>query len=320
METVSKKLKKRFRRRSFKGGEAHHIYQRTINRYNIFYDLEDYLVYYTIFSIAVSKCNVVALGLCLMYDHIHMLLKADAKEEMSEFVRMVTSMFAREQNNHIGRSGALFQPRFGSAIKRGMKLLRTAIAYLLNNPVEKGLCRRAEDYRWNFLAYAVSSHPFSDPIVHNRASHHLRRALKEVSLAKSEGRHLRYGQLRRMISRLDEREKSQLIDYIISTYRCIAYDELVGCYGDYNDMLIAVNSNTGSEYDIKEERYRFSDTEYVRIADILRSVEGIKTLSKVTMADVDVKLRLFNMLSQKYSCSNKAIIKYLRMDIKKSDP
>ena len=84
-------------------------------------------------------------------------------------------------------------------------------------------------------------------------------------------------------------------------------------------MLIAVNSNTGSEYDIKEERYRFSDTEYVRIADILRSVEGIKTLSKVTVADVDVKLRLFNMLSQKYSCSNKAIIKYLRMDIKKSD-
>ena len=128
---------------------------------------------------------------------------------------------------------------------------------------------------------------------------------------------MRYGQLRRMISRLDEREKSQLIDYIISTYRCIAYDELVGCYGDYNDMLIAVNSNTGSEYDIKEERYRFSDTEYVRISDILRSVEGIKTLSKVTMVDVDEKLRLFNMLSQKYACFSKAIVKYLRMDIKK---
>ena len=311
------KVKKRFRRRYFQGGEVHHIYQRTVNRFNIFYDMEDYLVYYTIFAVAAGKCDVVVLGLCLMFDHIHMLLKAEEKAQMSEFVRMVTSMFAREQNNDLGRSGALFQARFGSAAKIGLKQQRTAIAYLFNNPVEKALCPRAEEFRWNFLAYAITTHPFSDAIVTSTASHRLRNALKEVGAAKSEGRHLRYGQLRRMLNRLNERERSQLVDYIISVYNCIDYHFLTGCYGSYQDMLLAVNSNTGSEYDIKEERFRFSDMEYVRIADILRREEGVRTLSEVTAAAIDEKFRLFDMLRHKYSCYPQAIIKFLRMDVKK---
>ena len=219
MENVVKEeRRKRVRRRRFLEDEVHHIYQRTINRFNIFYDLEDYLVYYTIFSIAARQYEVTVLGLCLMFDHIHMLLKTDARVRMSEFVRQVTCMFAREQNNDVGRKGSLFQARFGSAPKRGMKLLRTAIAYLFNNPVEKRLCDRAEEYRWNFLAYASSPHPYSDPMVIGEASRSLKRAVKEVDLAESEDRHLRYGQLKRLLSKLDEREKMQLVDHIISIY------------------------------------------------------------------------------------------------------
>ena len=42
--------KRRFRRRKFVSGEVNHVYQRTRNGFNIFYDLEDYLVYFTIFQ------------------------------------------------------------------------------------------------------------------------------------------------------------------------------------------------------------------------------------------------------------------------------
>ena len=191
MENAKKEMGKRVRRRRFLEDEVHHIYQRTINRFNIFYDLEDYLVYYTIFSVAARQYGVIVLGLCLMFDHIHMLIKTDVRVRMSEFVRQVTCMFVREQNNDVGRKGSLFQARFGSAPKRGLKLLRTAINYLFNNPVEKKLCTRAEEFRWNFLAYAVSSHPFSDPLIIRQASRSLKRAIKEVDLAESEDRHLR---------------------------------------------------------------------------------------------------------------------------------
>ena len=316
MENTKRERRRRVRRRRFLEDEVHHIYQRTINRFNIFYDLEDYLVYYTIFSIAARQYEVTILGLCLMFDHIHMLIKSDARVRMSEFVRQVTCMFAREQNNEVGRKGSLFQARFGSAPKKGLKLLRTAIAYLFNNPVEKRLCSRAEVYRWNFLAYAISPHPFSDPLILGRASLSLKRAVKEVDLAESEDRHLRYVQLKRLLSKLDEREKMQLVDHIISIYKPFDYEEVIACYGSYEDMLTAINSNTGSEYDIKEDRYRFSDMEYVRMAEILYTTEGIKELRKVTCLEMDQKMRLAELLSRRLSCGNLPIAKFLHIDVK----
>ncbi len=316
MENTKRERRRRVRRRRFLEDEVHHIYQRTINRFNIFYDLEDYLVYYTIFSIAARQYEVTILGLCLMFDHIHMLIKSDARVRMSEFVRQVTCMFAREQNNEVGRKGSLFQARFGSAPKKGLKLLRTAIAYLFNNPVEKRLCSRAEEYRWNFLAYALSPHPFSVPLILGRASLSLKRAIKEVDLAESEDRHLRYVQLKRLLSKLDEREKMQLVDHIISIYKPFDYEEVIACYGSYEDMLTAINSNTGSEYDIKEDRYRFSDMEYVRMAEILYTTEGIKELRKVTCLEMDQKMRLAELLSRRLSCGNLPIAKFLHIDVK----
>lgn len=316
MENTKRERRRRVRRRRFLEDEVHHIYQRTINRFNIFYDLEDYLVYYTIFSIAARQYEVTILGLCLMFDHIHMLIKSDARVRMSEFVRQVTCMFAREQNNEVGRKGSLFQARFGSAPKKGLKLLRTAIAYLFNNPVEKRLCSRAEEYRWNFLAYALSPHPFSDPLILGRASLSLKRAIKEVDLAESEDRHLRYVQLKRLLSKLDKREKMQLVDHIISIYKPFDYEEVIACYGSYEDMLTAINSNTGSEYDIKEDRYRFSDMEYVRMAEILYTTEGIKELRKVTCLEMDQKMRLAELLSRRLSCGNLPIAKFLHIDVK----
>lgn len=317
MENAKKEMGKRVRRRRFLEDEVHHIYQRTINRFNIFYDLEDYLVYYTIFSVAARQYGVIVLGLCLMFDHIHMLIKTGVRVRMSEFVRQVTCMFVREQNNDVGRKGSLFQARFGSAPKRGLKLLRTAIAYLFNNPVEKKLCARAEEFRWNFLAYAVSSHPFSDPLIIGQASRSLKRAIKEVDLAESEDRHLRYAQLKRLLSKLNERERMQLVDHIISIYNPFDYDEIIKCYGSYEDMLTAINSNTGSEYDIKEERYKFSDMEYVRMIDILHDAAGLKDIRKVTGLAIDEKMRLLELLRKHLSCGNLPIAKFLHIHLTK---
>ena len=74
MRKDEEEKKRRHRRRRFAEGELHHIYQRTVKRFNIFYDLEDYLVYFTIFAIAARQYHVTVSGLCLMFDHIHMLI------------------------------------------------------------------------------------------------------------------------------------------------------------------------------------------------------------------------------------------------------
>lgn len=317
MKNEAQSKRKRVRRRRFVEDEYHHIYQRTIHKFNIFYDVQDYLVYFTIFSMAVRQYGISVLGLCLMYDHVHMLLSADTKVAMSEFVRQVTSMFVREQNNDVGRKGSLFQARFGSAPKKGLKLLRTAISYLYNNPVEKRLSIHAEGYRWNFLAYAVSKTPFSEPIVIRNSSLSLRKAVKEVDASFALFHHLRYGQLSRMYRKLDESEAEQLTDYIISLYNPIDYSSLVKCYGSYEMMLTAINSNTGSEYDIKEERSSVTDTCYPRMLELIKKVEGIHDARKLTAADQDKKIRLYKLLSQHIDCPGKMIAEFLHLELKR---
>ena len=59
--------------RRFIKDEVIHTYQRTESGFNIFYEVEDYLVYYTIFSILAGRYNIVVYGLCLMIDHLHSL-------------------------------------------------------------------------------------------------------------------------------------------------------------------------------------------------------------------------------------------------------
>jgi hypothetical protein len=169
--------------------------------------VEDYLVYYTVFSVLAVKYDIVVYGLYLMIDHIHSLFMSRSKNLMSRFISHVTLLFVKEYNSAHGRKGPLFEERFGSSVKNGIKLLRTAISYLYNNPVEKLLCGRAQDFRWNFLAYGQSPNPFSEPLVLRKASAALRRAVKEVNASHMDKRHLTYAQLRRLLAPLDENEK-----------------------------------------------------------------------------------------------------------------
>ena len=64
------------RYRVFKAGALHHIYQRTYDGYLIFYSVRDFLVFFTLLCTTARKYKITVLGLCLMYDHIHVLVKA----------------------------------------------------------------------------------------------------------------------------------------------------------------------------------------------------------------------------------------------------
>ena len=300
----------------FLKGEINHTYQRTISGANIFYEVEDYLVYYTIYSIIALKYEMVVYGLCLMIDHIHSLCATTDRDRFSRFMSHVANVFVREYNREHGRSGPLFECRFGSSIKLGLKLVRTAIAYLYNNPVERYLCKFAQEYRWNFLAYGNSRHPFSEPLVIRKASAALRRAVKEVDASHKHKRYLTYAQLRRLFSPLDNAEKNKLIDHIITRYSVICYDILTTeCYDGYFNMLIAINSNAGSEYDIDELKYGRSDVEYRELYRYVHS-HGYTSAGAVISLDIDMKLMLYDQMRRYTSASHYQICKFLHLSPK----
>ena len=299
--------------RNFVKEEVNHTYQRTISGFNIFYEVEDYLVYYTIFSVMAARYDITVYGLCLMIDHLHSLVSAGSCLTLSRFMSNVTIQFVKEFNQARNRKGALFCENYGSAPKTGMQLLRTAIAYLYNNPVERFLCRHAQDYRWNFLAYAISDHPFSDPIELKSASRRLRNAIQEVNGTASRKKHMTYVQLKRLMKGLGRKERNQLIDYIVVRYNVIRYDILTTqCYNGYENMLTAMNSNTGSEYEIHEQKWSRTDTEYRELYQHVHSC-GYDDAGNVISLDTDSKLELMMEMIRKTRASKRQICKYLHL-------
>ena len=155
---------------------------------------------------------------------VHDSLAAESLECLSSFKRDLNSLFAKRQNEWCSQSGPLFENPYGSAVKIGAKNARTNLIYVGNNPVERQLVKRAELYRWNYIAYAVSDHPFSDRLVKRNVSWALRNSLREVEIQRERCLPLTYPLLGRISRKLDINEKRQLTDFIVKTYNVIDYD------------------------------------------------------------------------------------------------
>ena len=292
-------------------GEVHHIYQRTIGGGVLFYSVIDYLVYFTIVCTVADQLGITVLALCPMPDHLHQASRIRSRDELSRYVQRYTHLFAQEWNKSRGRKGPLFRARFGSAVKVGNKAVRNTLAYNNNNPVERKMVKRAEDYRWNFLRYAQSSHPYSSPLQLETASKKLRRVLQEVRQHHQNGEWIRYRQWDRWIRDLTDPEIRQLTDYIITTWNVIDYHQAASYYGDFDTMVRAFHDNTGSEYDIPEDRDQYSDAVYTECIRLLIKEKRITRVRGIPLLPREEKVALMQLLQQRTTASHRQILRLL---------
>ncbi|MBQ9548136.1 MAG: hypothetical protein IJV01_03125 [Bacteroidales bacterium] len=249
-----------------------HLYQNTVGGFLLFYSVIDFLVFFSLVCTAARRNHLRLLAVIPMFDHLHLLIEARSRESVAPFVDVYTSGYSKALNHSLGSSGAVSNPGFGCAIKSGEKAIRTACSYAYNNPGEKGLCHRAEAYRWTFLAYAQSANPFSEKIVLSRASAPFRRALKMIDYWRNAGLPLRHQWLEPLFLPLQKKEREQLTDYIITAYNALDYQRLISFYGDHTKMCLSFFSNQGSEYDIRESFIPGSHRQYLEIASFLRKI------------------------------------------------
>jgi REP element-mobilizing transposase RayT len=305
-----------FERRS-EGGlpdRAVHIYQRSISGFLLFYSLSDYLVFLSIVSKAARRYNIRIIAICPMIDHIHLLVAAPSRKSVSSFVRDYTSVYAKEFGRSTGVKGRVFERSFGCAVKKGYKAIRTCCSYVNNNPCEKKLCERAEQYRWTFLAYAAARNPFSEPIRLRFASRPLRRALKLVGSMYVEGSILRHSMLDKILSSLDEGEMEQFADYVISLYNVIDYSTLLSLYGSYDRACLAFASNQGSEYDIQEEYDPFSHVAFIKITEALKEKFGISSIKDLLSLSIRDRLDLMRVVTLMTHATWRQAEKYFRIE------
>lgn len=302
------------KRRRIVSGACLHVYQRGVNGYNLFYELVDYILFYTILSTTARNYGIKLLEMCIMINHVHILI-ADAMRDVCAFLRDVFAIYAREFNLDAGREGPLFHKSFGSAVKIDEKKIRSCINYIGNNPVEKKICKSAEEYQWGFLAYCDKANPHSTYKPLRNCSAKLRAACKEVKLMADLNRILHYGQLRRLYKGLSNDEQLQLTDYIIRLYNPFDYDELISYYGDYSTMILAMKSNTGSEYDIKEMYDSEPDTIYDKLKCIVERIYGNGRIKCVTSFTVDEKMKLARIMLSETNATTDQVCRFLHLEL-----
>jgi REP element-mobilizing transposase RayT len=131
------------------------------------------------------------LGLCIMGNHFHLLVKMIPENEfsdddiqkrfeafygdrrefaegqipywreklssLSEFMREIKVGFARYYNRRHNRRGYFWGDRFKSVIVDKGETLVNCLAYVDLNPLRAGIVDRPEDYRWNSLGYHLQT-------------------------------------------------------------------------------------------------------------------------------------------------------------------
>ena len=291
-----------------------HIYQRSIKQFIIFYSMEDRLVYFTIFAVLARTYGIIVLALALMFDHIHCLIKASDRKTYAGFIGVVTLTFALAYNRDSGRKGALFEKAYSNAPKRKDKDVRTSIAYNYNNSVEKKLFARAEEDRWNFLAYVDNPHPFSAPIDKRKASKKLIRSMDAATRYHKRNEYLDYPVVRALFDGLSADEREQLLDFIISLYLPIDRDRLLGFYKSYEDMVIAINSNTGSEYDINEFFDPESHQDFAKMLEIVGRSSFADDPRSIILAPVAKRRQIADTLLRLTGGSRNHVKRFLHLD------
>lgn len=302
-------------RRLFQKNVLNHCYQRTIDGGVLFYSYSDYLVWFTVVCTMARKYGIQILAMCPMPDHVHLSVIAQSLKAFSSFMRDYSRIFAGEHNPVCHRKGPLFESPYGSAPKYTDKSVRSNLIYVGNNPVERKLTKKAEEYRWNFLAYAVSDHPFSPKLVIREARWPLRQAVKEVESQFKAGKHLCYAQLRRLFKPLTALECQQLTDFIISTYNVIDYQAALGYFNSYDDMLLAMHSTTGSEHDLRECHVGKSDIHYASMANTVMKKLKLNDIHDILGYSTEKKNELFRLIRKESYALSKQIAKFLHLPL-----
>lgn len=302
--------------RRFLSGVVNHCYQRTADHFVLFYSVRDHLVFFTVFCVMAQRHGVHVLKLVQMPDHTHHASITETLEQLTAFTRDYTAVFAKEYNRAYHLSGPVFETPFGSAPKRSDKDIRSLLIYLDNNPVERHLVEKAESYRWNYLRYSQSPYPFSDSVLLRNASMPLRRALDRVRRLHGEGKHLTYPILNHLFDTIpSKKEKEQLTDFIVSTYSVIDHEASFRNFDGYEQELLAAQSTTGSEFDIREGFIGKSDKYYAQFTNIILESEPYKDIHEVLNQPEEEKQHLLHLLKRKTRAPWKQIAAFLHLPL-----
>lgn len=159
-----------YRTSPFINGDIYHIYNRGLEKQNIFNNGHDYsnfidtLFYYqiqnpkpkfslykksNIFTVDPNKKIIDILCFCLMPNHFHLIVKQLKDGGISEYMRKAIHSFTKYRNVKYSRQGPLFQGVFKALRIESDEQLMHLSRYIHLNPFTAGLIKDLKFYPWS---------------------------------------------------------------------------------------------------------------------------------------------------------------------------
>ena len=149
------------RPRAFLPNVPVHIVQRGASREAVFFDDEDYKAYAGWMKEAGLVYDVSIHAFVLMTNHIHILISAQAPENVGKFMQHIGRRYVPFINHKYGRSGSLWESRYKSNIVQSERYFLAVMRYIELNPVRANMVEHAANYRWSSFRHNCGIKPLS---------------------------------------------------------------------------------------------------------------------------------------------------------------
>src|SRR6266540_3304611 len=131
-----------------------HVYSRGVAGRPLFLDDDDRIAFAKLVSQCAQRHDWTCHAWTLLTTHYHLIVEA-TRENLSAGLHRLNGLYARHYNRRHGRFGHVFAERYLAKLIGTEEYLFDACEYVLGNPVDAGLCARAEDWPWSYSRFSV---------------------------------------------------------------------------------------------------------------------------------------------------------------------
>ncbi|HET8755175.1 MAG TPA: transposase [Solirubrobacteraceae bacterium] len=121
----------------------------------IYLDARDRDRYFRLLAQAVRRQRWLCLAYCLMDNHVHLLIETP-EGGLGRGMQLMHGVYADFFNKRHGRSGHLFQGRYGAVRIKSEEQMLVTVRYIALNPVEAQVCADPAQWPWSSHAALVN--------------------------------------------------------------------------------------------------------------------------------------------------------------------
>jgi len=182
-----------YRKNPLENGSLYHIYTRSIAKYQIFNDADEYDRFYKLMDLyrfvqfgyklsgflelsPISQNQhienlknddnmyVIIVAYCLMPTHIHLILQQASDNGIEKYMAKVLNSYSRYFNTKHGRLGPLWSSRFKSVLVNDDEQLLHLSRYLHLNPSSAGIIDKPQDWIYSSYQEYINKKGIDNPI------------------------------------------------------------------------------------------------------------------------------------------------------------